>query len=262
LLSYFLPIFVAQKIRRMINDKKVVVVLPAYNASKTLEITYREIDFSIVDDVILVDDLSKDDTVEVGKKLGIKHIIVHEQNKGYGGNQKSCYNKSLELGADIVIMLHPDYQYTPKLIPSMAHLIASGLYHVVLGSRILGKGALRGGMPLIKYIANRGLTLFQNIMMSAKLSEYHTGYRAFSREVLEKVNYNANSDNFVFDNQMLAQIWYAGFDIAEITCPTKYFDDASSINFKNSSIYGIGVLRTSIQFRLQKWGVKKSNFLQ
>ncbi|RIH66875.1 glycosyltransferase family 2 protein [Mariniphaga sediminis] len=246
----------------MINDKKVVVVLPAYNASKTLEITYREIDFSIVDDVILVDDLSKDDTVEVGKKLGIKHIIVHEQNKGYGGNQKSCYNKSLELGADIVIMLHPDYQYTPKLIPSMAHLIASGLYHVVLGSRILGKGALRGGMPLIKYIANRGLTLFQNIMMSAKLSEYHTGYRAFSREVLEKVNYNANSDNFVFDNQMLAQIWYAGFDIAEITCPTKYFDDASSINFKNSSIYGIGVLRTSIQFRLQKWGVKKSNFLQ
>ncbi|WP_372932832.1 glycosyltransferase family 2 protein [Mariniphaga sediminis] len=242
----------------MINDKKVVVVLPAYNASKTLEMTYREIDFSIVDDVILVDDLSKDDTVEVGKKLGIKHIIVHEQNKGYGGNQKSCYNKSLELGADIVIMLHPDYQYTPKLIPSMAHLIASGLYHVVLGSRILGKGALRGGMPLIKYIANRGLTLFQNIMMSAKLSEYHTGYRAFSREVLEKVNYNANSDNFVFDNQMLAQIWYAGFDIAEITCPTKYFDDASSINFKNSSIYGIGVLRTSIQFRLQKWGVMKN----
>ena len=242
----------------MVNNKKVVVVLPAYNASKTLEITYREIDFTIVDDVILVDDLSKDDTVEVGRRLGIKHIVVHEQNKGYGGNQKSCYNKALEIGADIVIMLHPDYQYTPKLIPAMTHLLASGLYHVVLGSRILGKGALRGGMPLIKWIANRGLTLFQNILMSAKLSEYHSGYRAFTREVLEKVNYNANSDNFVFDNQMLAQIWYAGYDIAEITCPTKYFDDASSINFKNSSIYGIGVLKTSVQYRLQKWGILKN----
>jgi glycosyltransferase involved in cell wall biosynthesis len=237
----------------MVNNKKIVVVLPAYNASKTLEITYREIDFSIVDDVILVDDLSKDDTVEVGKRLGIKHIVVHEQNKGYGGNQKSCYNKALEIGADIVIMLHPDYQYTPKLIPSMTHLLSSGLYHVVLGSRILGKGALKGGMPMIKWIANRGLTLFQNILMNAKLSEYHTGYRAFTREVLEKVNYNANSDNFVFDNQMLAQIWYAGYEIAEITCPTKYFDDASSINFKNSSVYGIGVLKTSIQYRLAKW---------
>jgi len=246
----------------MVNNKKVVVVLPAYNASKTLEITYREIDFTIVDDVILVDDLSKDDTVEVGKKLGIKHIVVHEQNKGYGGNQKSCYNKALEIGADIVIMLHPDYQYTPKLIPAMTHLLASGLYHVVLGSRILGKGALRGGMPLIKWIANRGLTLFQNILMSAKLSEYHSGYRAFTREVLEKVNYNANSDNFVFDNQMLAQIWYAGYDIAEITCPTKYFDDASSINFKNSSIYGIGVLKTSIQFRLQKWGLANNKIFE
>lgn len=237
----------------MINGKKVVVVLPAYNASKTIEMTYNEIDFSIVDDVILVDDLSKDDTVEVGRKLGIKHIIIHEKNTGYGGNQKSCYNKALEIGADIVVMLHPDYQYTPKLIPAMTHLIASGLYHVVLGSRILGKGALRGGMPLVKYIANRGLTLFQNILMNAKLSEYHTGYRAFSREVLETVNYEANSDNFVFDNQMLAQIWYAGYDIAEITCPTKYFDDASSINFKNSSIYGIGVLKTSLQYRLQNW---------
>jgi len=246
----------------MVNNKKVVVVLPAYNASKTLEITYREIDFTIVDDVILVDDLSKDDTVEVGRRLGIKHIVVHEQNKGYGGNQKSCYNKALEIGADIVIMLHPDYQYTPKLIPAMTHLLASGLYHVVLGSRILGKGALRGGMPLIKWIANRGLTLFQNILMSAKLSEYHSGYRAFTREVLEKVNYNANSDNFVFDNQMLAQIWYAGYDIAEITCPTKYFDDASSINFKNSSIYGIGVLKTSIQFRLQKWGLANNKIFE
>lgn len=237
----------------MINNKKMVVVLPAYNAAKTLEITYNEIDFSIVDEVILVDDLSKDNTVEVGKGLGIKHIVEHKQNKGYGGNQKSCYNKALELGADIVIMLHPDYQYTPKLIPAMANLLASELYHVVLGSRILGKGALKGGMPLIKWIANRGLTLFQNILMNAKLSEYHTGYRAFTREVLESVDYNANSDNFVFDNQMLAQIWYAGYEIAEITCPTKYFDDASSINLKNSSIYGLGVLKTSIQYRLQKW---------
>ena len=242
----------------MIQGKKVIVVLPAYNAAKTLKITYDEIDFSIVDDVILVDDYSNDETTEVGKQLGIQYIIRHEQNKGYGGNQKSCYNKALELGADIVIMLHPDYQYTPKLIPAMSHLIASGLYHVVLGSRILGMGALKGGMPMIKYIANRGLTLIQNILMNAKLSEYHTGYRAFSREVLEKVNYNANSDNFVFDNQMLAQIWYAGYEIAEITCPTKYFDDASSINLKNSSIYGIGVIKTAFQYRLQKWGLTKT----
>jgi glycosyltransferase involved in cell wall biosynthesis len=246
----------------MINNKKVVVVLPAYNAAKTLEITYNEIDFDIVDDVILVDDLSKDNTIEVGKKLGINHIIQHEYNKGYGGNQKTCYKKALEIGGDIVIMLHPDYQYTPKLIPAMANLLGSDLYHVVLGSRILGKGALKGGMPMIKYIANRGLTLFQNILMNAKLSEYHTGYRAFTREVLEAVNFNANSDNFVFDNQMLAQIWYAGYDIAEITCPTKYFDDASSINFKNSSIYGIGVLKTSIQYRLQKWGLGKFKIFQ
>lgn len=246
----------------MINNKKVVVVLPAYNAAKTLEITYNEIDFNIVDDVILVDDLSKDNTIEVGKKLGIKHIVKHVQNKGYGGNQKSCYNKALELGADIVIMLHPDYQYTPKLIPAMANLLGSELYHVVLGSRILGKGALKGGMPVIKYIANRGLTLIQNILMNAKLSEYHTGYRAFTREVLENVNYNVNSDNFVFDNQMLAQIWYAGYEIAEITCPTKYFDDASSINFKNSSIYGWGVLKTSVQYRLQKWGLAKNKIYE
>ena len=244
----------------MINGRKVVVVLPAYNASKTLEKTYHEIDFNIVDDVILVDDLSKDNTVDVGKKLGIKHIIVHEENKGYGGNQKSCYNKALEIGADIVIMLHPDYQYTPKLIPAMANLLASDLYHVVLGSRILGKGALKGGMPIIKYIANRGLTFLQNIVMNAKLSEYHTGYRAFTREVLERVNYNVNSDNFVFDNQMLAQIWYAGYEIAEITCPTKYFVDASSINLKNSTIYGLGVIKTSFQFRLQKWGFAKFRY--
>src|SRR5690554_4669244 len=239
----------------MVNDKKVVVVLPAYNASRTIVKTYNEIDFSIVDDVILVDDLSKDDTVDLGRKLGIRNIIVHERNTGYGGNQKSCYNKALEIGADIVIMLHPDFQYTTLLIPSMTHLIASGLYHVVLGSRILGKGALAGGMPLFKYIANRGLTFFQNIMLNAKLSEYHTGYRAFSREVLEKVNYNVNSDGFVFDNQMLAQIIYAGYQVAEITCPTKYFDDASSINLKNSMIYGLGVIKTSIFYRLQKWRI-------
>ena len=246
----------------MINGKKIVVVLPAYNAAKTLEITYQEIDFSIVDEVILVDDKSKDETIREAQRLGIKHIIRHEKNKGYGGNQKSCYNKALELGADIVIMLHPDYQYTPKLIPSMSHLIANELYHVVLGSRILGKGAMAGGMPWYKYVANRLLTMFQNIMMNAKLSEYHTGYRAFSKEVLEKVNYNANSDNFIFDNQMLAQIWFAGYDIAEITCPTKYFEDASSINIKNSSIYGMGVLKVSLQFRLQKWGMGNYKFLQ
>jgi glycosyltransferase involved in cell wall biosynthesis len=246
----------------MINNKKVVVVLPAYNAAKTLEVTYNEIDFDIVDDVILVDDLSKDNTVEVGKKLGIKHIVVHEKNTGYGGNQKSCYKKALQIGGDIVIMLHPDYQYTPKLIPAMANLLASDLYHVVLGSRILGKGALKGGMPLIKYIANRGLTFIQNILMGAKLSEYHTGYRAFTKEILETIAFEENSDNFVFDNQMLAQIWYAGYEIAEITCPTKYFDDASSISLKSSSVYGIGVLKTSMQFRLQKWGLAKYKIFQ
>ena len=237
----------------MINDKKVVVVLPAYNAAKTLELTYNDIDFDIVDDVILVDDMSNDDTVKVGKKLGIKHIVVHEQNKGYGGNQKSCYKKALQIGADIVIMLNPDYQYTPKLIPAMANLLGKELYHIALGSRILGTGALKGGMPLIKYIANRLLTFIENILLNAKLSEYHTGYRAFSRNVLETVNYNANSDNFVFDNQMLAQAWYAGYEIAEITCPTKYFDDASSISIKNSTIYSFGVLKTACQYRLQKW---------
>lgn len=236
----------------MINQKKIVVVLPAYNAEKTLEKTYREIPFDIVDDVILVDDKSRDNTAKLGAELGIKHIIVHDQNKGYGGNQKSCYNKALELDADIVVMLHPDYQYTPKLIHSMCYLIANDVYEVVLGSRILGKGALKGGMPLYKYIANRFLTLSQNLLMNQKLSEYHTGYRAFSKKVLQAINYNVNSDDFVFDNQMLAQIFYAGFEIAEITCPTKYFDEASSINFKRSSEYGLGVLKTSFQYFLQK----------
>ncbi len=216
----------------MILGKKLVIVLPAYNAEATLEQTYKEIPFDIVDDVVLVDDASKDDTSGKGKELGIKHIIRHDQNTGYGGNQKSCYNKALEFNADIVIMLHPDYQYTPKLIHSMAFLIANDVYKVVLGSRILGKGALKGGMPIYKYIANRLLTLSQNILMNQKLSEYHTGYRAFSSEVLKAINYNIDSDDFVFDNQMLAQIFYAGFEIAEITCPTKYFPEASSINFQ------------------------------
>lgn len=246
----------------MIENKKVVVVLPAYNAARTLEKTFREIPFDIVDDVVLVDDKSNDDTVEVGKKLGIKHIISHEQNRGYGGNQKSCYNKALEIGADIVIMLHPDYQYTPKLIESMSYIIARELYPVVLGSRILGKGALRGGMPWYKYVANRLLTAFQNEMLSQKLSEYHTGYRAFSREVLENVPYEKNSDDFVFDNQMLAQIFYAGFEIAEITCPTKYFEEASSINLKRSSIYGLGVIKVSLEYRLAKWGMLKPAYLK
>lgn len=245
----------------MLLNKKIIVVLPAYNAAKTLEQTYAEIPFDIVDEVVLVDDASRDDTVAVAKQIGIRHIIAHERNKGYGGNQKSCYNKALELGGDIVIMLHPDYQYTPKLITSMANIIAQDLYPVVLASRILGRGALKGGMPFYKYVFNRFLTLSQNLLMRQKLSEYHTGYRAFSAEVLRKINYMANSDDFVFDNQMLAQIFFAGYEIAEVTCPTKYFDDASSINFKRSVIYGLGVLRTSLQYRLQKWGMVKYAYL-
>lgn len=231
------------------------MVLPAYNAAKTLEKTFREIPFDIVDEVILVDDASKDNTSELARNLGIQHVIVHKQNKGYGGNQKSCYDKAREIGADIVVMLHPDYQYTPKLIRSMAYLIAEGVYPAVFGSRILGNGALQGGMPMYKYIANRLLTFFQNIMLNQKLAEYHTGYRAFSREILDTVDYNVNSDDFVFDNEMIAQIFMAGFSIAEITCPTKYFPEASSINFVRSSKYGLGVLRVSFQYRLHKWGL-------
>lgn len=241
----------------MIKKKKVIVVLPAYNAAKTLEKTYKEIPFDIVDEVILVDDKSKDNTVEVAKAIGINHIIVHEDNLGYGGNQKSCYNKSLETKGDIVIMLHPDYQYTPKLIHSMCYLIANDVYKVVLGSRILGKGAISGGMPTYKYIFNRCLTLFQNILMNQKLSEYHTGFRAFDSEVLKKINYNINSNDFVFDNQMLAQIFYAGYEIAEITCPTKYFEEASSINLQRSIKYGFGVITTSFAYFFQKLGVAK-----
>ena len=242
----------------MIDNKKIIVVLPAYKAEKTLVQTYNEIPFEIVDDVILVDDNSPDNTIDVGRNIGIKHIIKHENNLGYGGNQKTCYNKALELGADIVIMLHPDYQYTPKLIHSMSYLIANDVYPVVIGSRILGKGALKGGMPMYKYIANRFLTFFQNVMMNQKLSEYHTGYRAYNREVLESINYNANSDDFIFDNQFLAQIFYKGFEIAEITCPTKYFDDASSINFKRSVQYGLGVMKVSMKYFLAKTGIIKS----
>lgn len=233
--------------------------MPAYNAALTLEKTYAEVPMDIVDEVILVDDRSSDDTVSLAKKLGISEVIVHDKNKGYGGNQKSCYNRALELGADIVIMLHPDYQYTPTLIQPMTHLIASGLYPVVLGSRILGNGALKGGMPIYKYIANRFLTFYQNLLVGQKLSEYHTGYRAFSKEVLEAVDYNSNSDDFLFDNQMLSQIIYKDFEIAEITCPTKYFDEASSINFSRSATYGIGVLKVSLIHRLSKMGLMKSS---
>ena len=239
----------------MLNGKKICIVLPAYNAAETLEMTYAEIPFDIVDEVVLVDDASKDNTSEVGKKLGIQHIVRHEQNRGYGGNQKSCYQKALSLGADIIIMLHPDYQYTPKLIHAISGVIAYDVYPVVLGSRILGKGALKGGMPKYKYVANRFLTLFQNILMSQKLSEYHSGYRAFSKEVFTKIHIEKNSDDFIFDNQMLAQIFYAGYEIGEVTCPTKYFEEASSINFARSTTYGLGVLWTSVKYRLAKWKI-------
>jgi glycosyltransferase involved in cell wall biosynthesis len=246
----------------MIENKKVVVVLPAYNAAKTLEKTYNEIPFPLVDEVVLVDDASKDETLEVARELQIKHIVKHDANKGYGGNQKSCYKKALELKADIIVMLHPDYQYTPKLILSMAYMIANDLYPVVFGSRILGNGALKGGMPLYKYIANRFLTLFQNMMMGQKLSEYHTGYRAFSSKVFDKINIEVNSDDFIFDNQITAQLFHAGFEIGEVTCPTKYFPEASSINFKRSVKYGLGVIKVSIQYRLYKWGLYKSGIFQ
>jgi glycosyltransferase involved in cell wall biosynthesis len=241
----------------MLNDKKIVVVMPAYNAEQTLRKTYAEIPHDIVDDIILVDDASQDHTTHVSEELGIK-TIVHEQNTGYGGNQKTCYKTAVSLGADIVIMLHPDYQYTPLLITAMASLLANDLFDCVLGSRILGVGARKGGMPIYKYISNRFLTLAQNIIIGYKLSEYHTGYRGFTRQVLETLPLENNSDNFIFDNQMLCQIVYGGYSIGEITCPTRYMDDSSSISFKNSSVYGLGVLKTSLTFRLQKWGLLKS----
>lgn len=246
----------------MYKGQKVIVVLPAYNAAKTLEITYNEIPFELVDHVVLVDDASKDDTIEKARELGIQHIIRHEKNKGYGGNQKSCYKKALELGGDIVIMLHPDYQYTPQLLTAMISIIGNNVYPVVFGSRILGKGALKGGMPLYKYIANRLLTFTQNILLGQKLSEYHTGYRSFSKTVLESVKFDACDDDFIFDNEMVSQIFYKGFEIGEVTCPTKYFKEASSINFRRSMKYGLGCLRVSIIYRLCKWGLYSSRLYQ
>ncbi len=236
--------------------------MPAYNAEKTLEQTYTEIPFDIVDHVILTDDCSKDDTVKVAQKLGIEHLIIHDQNKGYGGNQKTCYDKALEIGGDIIVMVHPDYQYTPKLIHSICYMIANEVYPVVCASRILGKGAIKGGMPIIKYIANRALTLFQNILLNQKLSEYHTGFRAFSKEVLEKTHYQQFSDDFIFDNEMLAKILYLGYDIGEISCPTKYFEEASSISLSRSTVYGFGVIRISILYRLAKWQIFKSKIFK
>ena len=238
----------------MIADQKVTIVLPAYNAAKTLKQTYDEIPRDIVDEVLLVDDASQDETLAVAKSLGIR-TIAHDRNRGYGGNQKTCYAAALAGGADIVVMLHPDYQYTPKLVTAMAAMIASGEFDAVLASRILGRGALKGGMPPYKYVANRVLTLFQNIMLGQKLSEYHTGYRAWSRRVLETLPLHTCSEDFVFDNQMLTQTTYFGFRIGEISCPTKYFPEASSINFRRSVTYGIGVVKTSVQYRLQRWGL-------
>lgn len=239
----------------MMQGQKVVVVMPAYNAAKTLEKTYSEIPFEYVDDVILVDDASKDQTPFVSKNLGI-YTVVHTHNQGYGANQKTCYEEALKKGADIIIMLHPDYQYTPKLIAPMIAMIASGVYDVVLGSRIIGGGALKGGMPLYKYISNRFLTFVQNVLMEQKLSEYHTGYRAFHRRVLTALPLKANNPDFVFDNQFLAQVAYFGFRIGEVSCPTKYFPEASSINFKRSVKYGLGVLWTSLKFFLKKRGLR------
>ncbi len=241
----------------MLFGKKIVVVMPAYNAEPTLRRTYAEIPLDYVDDVILVDDGSSDRTAEIARSLGV-HTLVHRQNLGYGGNQKTCYAEALHQGADVVVMLHPDYQYTPKLIVAMSSLIAVGQYDVVLGSRILCQSSIRGGMPVYKYVSNRALTLFENIMLRQKLSEYHTGYRAFSRTVLETLPLNENSDDFVFDNQMLAQIAYFGFSIGEVSCPTKYFAEASSINLRRSITYGLGVVRTSIAYRLEKMGLAHS----
>lgn len=236
----------------MINNKKIIVVLPAYNAAKTLRRTFEEIPFDVVDEVIITDDFSNDETLSIANKLGIQHIVSHTKNKGYGANQKSCYKKALELKADIIVMLHPDYQYTPKLIPAMCTLVANDLYDVVLGSRILGKGALKGGMPLYKYISNRILTLIQNLLMNQKLSEYHTGYRCFDANLLRKIDFENNSDDFVFDNEILAQCCFLKARIGEISCPAKYFEEASSINFKRSITYGLGVLRVSTSYFLQK----------
>jgi glycosyltransferase involved in cell wall biosynthesis len=243
----------------MFRGKKVVVVMPAYNAARTLRQTYDEVmDQGLVDLVVIVDDASQDETTLIAEGLPSTLLVTHPRNLGYGGNQKTCYRLALEAGADIVIMVHPDYQYTPKLIPAMVSMIANGLYPCVLGSRILGNYALRGGMPAWKYVANRVLTLIENILLGAKLSEYHTGYRAFSRELLERLPLDGNSDDFVFDNQMLAQILWYGYTVAEITCPTKYFAEASSINLRRSIRYGVGCLVVAVRFRLARWGLLRS----
>jgi glycosyltransferase involved in cell wall biosynthesis len=245
----------------MIDGQRVIVVLPAYNAAKTLEQTIAAVPPGIVDDFLVVDDASRDDTVAQAHRLGLP-CIVHAENRGYGGNQKTCYTEALRRGADIVVMLHPDYQYSPRLVGSMAWQVASGEYDVVLGSRILGAGALRGGMPLYKYVANRVLTALENIFLSIKLSEFHTGYRAFSRQVLESLPLHENSDDFVFDNQILAQAVAFGFRIGEISCPTKYFPEASSINFRRSVTYGFGVLGTAVRFRLHRWGILRCQLFE
>ena len=253
--AILLPLRITDRELRMIHGKKLVVVLPAYNADKTLRSTYAEIPHEVVDEVILVDDASSDNTVGLAEAIGIQHVVRHERNLGYGGNQKTCYDRALSLDPDIAVMLHPDYQYTPRLITAMASIIAQGLYPVVFGSRILGKGALKGGMPWYKYVANRALTLAQNVLMGQKLSEYHTGYRAYSAEVLKRIDYHLNSDDFVFDNQIVAQIFAAGYQIAEVTCPTKYSREASSINLVRSAIYGLGVLWVSVRYFLGRVGL-------
>jgi glycosyltransferase involved in cell wall biosynthesis len=246
----------------MVHNQKVVVVLPAYNAQSTLAKTLEEIDRSWVDDIVLVDDASQDDTAALAKELGIEHVLIHERNRGYGGNQKSCYQKALELGADIVVMVHPDYQYTPKLLNALISMVASGVYDAAFASRILGKGALQGGMPLYKYWSNRMLTAVQNALMGQHLSEYHTGYRAYHKRVLNAVPFDLNSDDFVFDNQIVSQTFNAGFAIGELSCPTRYFPEASSINFRRSVTYGLGVLRVSLQYRLHKWGLYTPDYLR
>jgi glycosyltransferase involved in cell wall biosynthesis len=238
----------------MIDGKRVCVVMPAYKAERTLARTYAEIDRSVADDVLLVDDASPDETVRVARGLGLQ-VVIHQQNLGYGGNQKTCYREALARGADIVVMIHPDYQYSPRLLPAMAGMVASGHFDCVLGSRILGVGARKGGMPLWKYVANRGLTFFENLLLGYKLSEYHTGYRAFSRRLLETLPLEENSDDFVFDNQMLAQVLWFGFDVGEISCPTRYFAEASSIGFRRSVTYGFGVLATALEYRAARMGL-------
>lgn len=240
----------------MINNHKIIVILPAYNAAKTLQRTYDEIPFDVVDEVILTDDFSNDETVAIAEKIGIKHIIKHSKNKGYGGNQKSCYQKALELNADIIVMLHPDYQYTPKLIPAMCTLIANNVYDVVLGSRILNGDAVKNGMPRYKYVSNRFLTFFQNIMMNQKFSEFHTGYRCFRAKILKQIPFHKNSDDFIFDNEIIAQLCFINASFGEISCPAKYEKDSSSINFRRSLKYGLGVLRVSVTYFLKRLGKK------